>query len=62
MAIFTVPFDVSPAEAAGPLAAGALPLAPGEAAGGLLHAANTSIDAPASAVSLRNFIQSPPHS
>ena len=68
MAILTVPFEVSPGRRlrhALALPAGCARrrlLAPVVAAAPvLLHAANASIGAPASALSFRNFIHSPPH-
>src|SRR6266576_1169895 len=62
MAILTLPFEVS-AAGAGVLGVRAAPLPPLGAAdvpGLLLHAANTSIDTPATAASFLKFIQSPP--
>src|SRR5712672_3489166 len=64
MAILTLPFEVS-AAGAGVLGVNAAPLpplgaAPEPAGVLLLHAANTSIDTPAIALSFLKFIQSPP--
>jgi hypothetical protein len=61
MANLTVPFEVSAAGAGLLGVSPPAPLGATEAAGVVLHAANTSIEAPASALSFRNFIQSPPH-